>query len=274
MSPKRRQPVATYPYRDAAGRVVYQLHRYQPKDFRWVTSTGKSWGKSRRRPLLYRLPELLAADPRRPVYVVEGEKDVDRLWSLGLVATCNDNGGGRGKWRRPHSPPLRGRSVIVIPDNDATGEEHAQDVATQLYPLVASLRVVRLPGLLYKGDVSDWLDAGGTAKSLAQLSAAAAPWTPQPPVFRISRREDDPEHILGQLEKIIPADPSLSAVDKLLLVIVAAALGGVSQQTLATYLGVSERRVRQLVADLQQRGVLKVYRDRQNKRRNRYLVSL
>ncbi len=269
MSPSRRQPVATYSYRDAAGQVVYILHRYQPKGFRWVTAAGRDWGKRRRPALLYRLPELLAADQEQPVYVVEGEKDVDRLRSLGLVAACNDNGGGREKWRRPHSLPLRGRSVIVIPDNDPTGEEHAQDVASRLWPLVESVRIVKLPGVPYKGDVSDWLDAGGTAAGLAALSAAVAPWMPQPPQLQMSRDVDDLEYLAGQLEVIIPSQ--LLAVDKMLLVIVAASRGGTSQQTMATYLGVSERQVRQIVSDLKQCGVLRVFR---HGRTNRYLVSL
>ena len=48
----------------------------------------------------YRLPELLAADPR-PVYVPEGEKDVDRLRGLGVTATCNPQ--GAGKWRKEYN---------------------------------------------------------------------------------------------------------------------------------------------------------------------------
>src|SRR5438874_599443 len=66
--------------------------------------------------ILYRLPELLAADPEAPVFVVEGEKDVDNLHERGLVATCNAM--GAGKWRDEYSPALAGRDVLVLPDND------------------------------------------------------------------------------------------------------------------------------------------------------------
>ncbi len=55
----------------------------------------------------YRLPELAAADPRRSVFVVEGEKDADRLAALGAVATCNP--GGAGKWRPEFGAHLAGR---------------------------------------------------------------------------------------------------------------------------------------------------------------------
>lgn len=45
----------------------------------------------------YRLPELVAAPLSSAIYIVEGEKDADRLAALGLVATCN--AGGAGKWK-------------------------------------------------------------------------------------------------------------------------------------------------------------------------------
>ena len=44
----------------------------------------------------YQLPELLEDCKDRPVFVMEGEKDVDRAIRAGLLATCNV--GGAGKW--------------------------------------------------------------------------------------------------------------------------------------------------------------------------------
>jgi len=257
----RKEPVAIYPYHDADGRVVYQLCRYVPKDFAWVTPRGQPWKRITRRRLLYRLPELLGADRDLPVYVVEGEKDVDRLWSAGLVATCNDDGGGTGKWRRAHSLPLRGRSVIILPDNDPTGQEHAQDVAQRLWPLAASVRVLKLPGLARKGDVCDWLDAGGTLEELTRLATAATPWAPQPPALCLTQNLEQRYIWAFRLECIISA--KLSPIEKLLLIIIASldsTHNRPSQQDFAMYLGVSERRVRQLIARLKERKLLSVHR--------------
>jgi putative DNA primase/helicase len=106
--------------------------------------------------VLYRLPELLAADPAAPVYVVEGEKDADRLISEGLVATCNPQ--GAGKWRDEYSRHLRGRNVVVIPDNDDAGRRHANTVIQSLAGLAKAIKRVELPDLPPKGDVSDWLE--------------------------------------------------------------------------------------------------------------------
>jgi hypothetical protein len=120
----------------------------------------------------YRLLELLAADPSQLVFIVEGEKDADRLASLGFVAATN--AGGAGKWRDEFSGFLRGRNVVIIPDNDESGREHAAKVARSLQGVAASVRVLELPNLPPKGDVSDWLDAGGVVEELLVLAGSAS----------------------------------------------------------------------------------------------------
>src|SRR5262249_3630164 len=124
--------------------------------------------------VLYRLPELLAADTRVTVFVLEGEKDVDALRALGLVATTNPM--GAGTWERTFNEASRGRNVVILPDNDVPGREHAQKVAQNLAGVAALVKVLELPGLPPGGDVSDWLAAGGSAEELVRLAEAAGPW--------------------------------------------------------------------------------------------------
>jgi len=172
--------VATYDYRDKNGRSLYQVVRLEPKGFlqrRPAPGGGWEYNLNGVRRVLYRLPELLAADPGETVFVVEGEKDVDRLYSLGLVATTNP--GGAGKWRPEYSEFLRNRHVVIIPDNDAAGRDHAIRVAEALYGKAATLKILELPGLPSKGDVSDWLSAGHTAEELLKLSQEAEEWKPR-----------------------------------------------------------------------------------------------
>jgi hypothetical protein len=114
----------------------------------------------------FNLPEVLTA---KTVFIVEGEKDVLRLKDLGLVATCNPM--GSGKWRDEYGQFLKGKKVIIIPDNDKPGRDHAEDVRIKIKPFVDSVRLVELPGLPQKGDVSDWLDAGGTIDQLREIVA-------------------------------------------------------------------------------------------------------
>ena len=166
--------VATYDYFDEAGVLVFQVLRYEPKTFRQRRPEGSGWSWSVKgvRVLPYRLPALLA-DPGALVFVVEGEKDADRLAALGLVATCN--AGGAGKWKKEHSEFLRARRLVVLPDNDEAGEKHAQQVERSLRGIAAEVRTLVLPGLPDKGDVSDWLDAGGTVEELLALASTDQP---------------------------------------------------------------------------------------------------
>lgn len=149
--------VATYDYRDSAGGLIFQVVREQPKAFKQRQPDGQGgwlWQKPSVR-LVYRLPELLASTGR--VYVPEGEKDCDNLAALGLTATCAPE--GAGKWKEEHSAFLAGRDVVVLADNDQAGELHAVAVATSLTGVASSVKVLRLPGLPAKGDVSDWIEA-------------------------------------------------------------------------------------------------------------------
>jgi hypothetical protein len=169
--------VATYDYVDEQGTVLYQVVRYDPKNFRQRRpKVGGGWEFSVKgtRLVPYRLQELLVAGLDRGVLIVEGEKDADRAVSIGIVATTCAM--GAGKWRPEYNEHFRGRSVYLVPDNDKLGREHAQQVAMSLHGIAKGIKVVELPGVPEKGDLSDWLDQGGTKDKLAELVKAAAEW--------------------------------------------------------------------------------------------------
>ncbi|MGI8552810.1 MAG: hypothetical protein ACR2PL_18785, partial [Dehalococcoidia bacterium] len=171
--------VECYDYTSAAGELLYQVVRYEPKDFRQRRPDGKGgwlWDMKGVTRVLYRLPDLANADPLAPCFVVEGERDADRLASLGLIATTN--AGGAGKWVAAYSEALRGRHVVVLPDNDEPGRNHAEVVARSLNGVAATVRIVNLPDLPTKGDVSDWLDGGRTVDELQALVEAAPEYAP------------------------------------------------------------------------------------------------
>lgn len=181
--------IGTYDYRAEKGQLLYQVVRFDPKDFRQrrpKPGGGWQWSVKGMRVVPYRLPELLAADPAELVLVCEGEKDVDRLTRLGLVATCNV--GGAGKWRPEYNQHFSGRRVAVLPDNDDPGRKHAHEVAQNLHAVAARVKVVELPGLPSKGDVSDWLDAGGTVEDLLRLVDASPDWRPVEGSVQVERR--------------------------------------------------------------------------------------
>lgn len=107
----------------------------------------------------------------------EGEKDCLTMERLGVCATCNN--GGAGNFRPELAPHFNGKHVAVFPDNDDKGREHALKVAALLAPVAKSLKVVELPDLPLKGDVTDFVLAGGTLAAIRELYRKAQPWTPE-----------------------------------------------------------------------------------------------
>jgi putative DNA primase/helicase len=210
--PPPRRIVATYPYHDEDGKLLFEAVRYEPKDFRQRRPDGNgdwTWSVKGVLAVPYRLPELVeAVRAGRHVFVVEGEKDADTMLDLGLVATCN--AGGSGKWTAEHSECLRGARVVILPDHDEPGQKHAREVAESLRGIAAEVRVLELPGLAPKGDVSDWLDAGGTVEALKELARAAPLWTPDAAVLEKEADEwPEPREIPSGLASVEPFDPRL-----------------------------------------------------------------
>ena len=180
--------VATYDYTDAGGALLFQAVRYAPKDFKQRQPDGAGgwlWNLRGVFMVPYRVPELVAAPLGATVFVAEGEKDVDNLRAEGAIATCNPM--GAGKWQPQYGAWLLGKHVVVLADNDQAGQGHANDVARSLIAadVAASVKALTLPGLPDKGDVSDWLAAGGTLEQLVALADAAPAWIdpdlPAPP---------------------------------------------------------------------------------------------
>lgn len=161
--------VAEYPYVDEHGAVLFVQERRYPKDFRCKRPDGAGgWtyklGDTRR--VLYRLPEVLAGvQAGRPVYVVEGERDADRLTAAGQVATTSPL--GAGKWRREYGDALAGARVVVVADRDVPGWRHARAVAADLAGKAASVEVVQAAE---GNDLSDHLDADRALEELVPLT--------------------------------------------------------------------------------------------------------
>lgn len=180
------QVVTTYPYRDKAGKLLFEVCRMEPKDFRQRrpdTSAldGWTWDLKGVRKVPFRLPELIAAvKAGEPVFVVEGEKDALAMVQRGFVATCN--AGGAGKWRDEFGEYFDGaKAVVVIADKDAPGRAHAAVVANKLKPLVRSVKVIELPDVeaCPVKDAADFLGAGGTADGLRAMVADAPEYVPK-----------------------------------------------------------------------------------------------
>ena len=162
-----KQIVATYDYVDEDGELLFQAVRFDPKDFRQRRPSDHDWIWNLRgtRRVVYRLPEVIEAIVnKQTVHITEGEKDANSLWAIGLAATCNPM--GAGKWSDDYGELFRDADVVIIPDNDKAGEDHAKDIIRHLRHLAARMRVVCVDGAK---DVSEWLAKGHTRQELDHL---------------------------------------------------------------------------------------------------------
>ena len=160
--------VDTYSYFYEDGSLAMEVLRYADdlgkKTFRQRKPSdtgGWEWSTANIVKPLYRLPQvIIAKEEGRPIYVVEGEKDVHTLEALGKTATTNPGGAGaegQNKWLPHHTEALAGGKIIIICDNDEAGYLHARSVNKMLTAAGCSVKVFK-PGA--HNDVSDLIAAG------------------------------------------------------------------------------------------------------------------
>lgn len=149
--------VARYNYTDIDGNLLNQKTRFSDKSFSWSHKENGKWTRGHKgNPVLYNLPALKSSGT---VYVVEGEKDVETMKRNGFISVCGAHGAGSGKWLPQYTEALKGRNVIVIPDNDTQGKNFAVETCNALAGHAASVKMINLTdewiNLPEKGDISD-----------------------------------------------------------------------------------------------------------------------
>ncbi len=175
---ENREAIATYPYTDEAGTLLYEVLRFPGKQFRQRRPDGRGgWelrlGDTRR--VLYRLPAVIAAVAAgRVVHVVEGEEDVHALERAGAVATTNS--GGALKWRDEYSRVLAGARVTVVADRDEPGRRHAEMVQVSLERIGATVTVVEP---VEGKDARDHLTAGRGLDEFVPVGGGSFPGGPE-----------------------------------------------------------------------------------------------
>ena len=230
----RQVVTATFEYQDESGAVVYVIERveYQAASngSSILTKSGKPKKSFRqRRPdpdhpgewiwnvggvakIPYRLPELIeAVAAGHPIYIPEGEGKVNALREIGIAATCNP--GGAGKWLPEFNQYLRGADVVLLPDNDEPGWKHINDIGASLAGIAGRVRVLALPNLAAKGDIRNWLDAGGTREQLDALVEQAPDWQPPPEAPPDTNRDADKDETVVGEQDLIDELARLNTVD-------------------------------------------------------------
>jgi hypothetical protein len=190
---RRRRIKETYPYTDQDGILLYENVRFDPKDFRMRRPDGKGdwiWNLQDTPRVLYNLPSVVESET---VYSEEGEKDANLVISMDLTGTTLPMGAGKvrtldEKWGI--LKPLYGKKVRIIPDKDKPGLDHAQEEAARLVGKAASIKILELPGLGPKEDVSDLVEREGLEKVkslILQLELSTPEYVPpiEPPATQI-----------------------------------------------------------------------------------------
>lgn len=201
-SSKPKKITAIYDYKDETGRLLFQAVRHEPKTFSQRQPNGKGgfiYNLHGVRLVPYNLQAVLKADT---VHIVEGEKDADALNAMGLVGTTSPM--GAGKWKAAYNEHFKGKDVVILPDNDEPGEKHAQAVALSLNGTAKTIKIISLPDLPHKGDVSDWIKAGGTKEQLFELIEGGQEW--KQPEAQEPEAPEERESGLVRLDMVTPEE--------------------------------------------------------------------
>jgi RecA-family ATPase len=184
-TPETGKVIVRYDYTDVGGALLYQVERWEPKNFTQRRPDGRGgWVYKNVFESISRVPyrwqELAAAMsayPDEPIFVCEGEKDTDNVRALGLTATCVAG----GVWTPEIATVLKGRDVIYLEHNDSAGRDKSNKAGLALAGTVGSIRIVRFTDLPEKGDVSDWISLNPerhTAEALVDRCRMAPLWEP------------------------------------------------------------------------------------------------
>ena len=143
-------------FKDKEGKRAAQM-RWEDGQWQWKL-TYKDGTKVQKQ--LYNLPRIMGSAPNVIIYV-EGEKDADTLikWNITNVTTFGNC----------HKPSLtaeqiglfKNKKIIFIPDNDRVGYKCVRDLGRQLFNIAKGIKVVFLPEVKHKEDITDWIESNG-----------------------------------------------------------------------------------------------------------------
>ncbi|WP_265041148.1 MULTISPECIES: AAA family ATPase [unclassified Wolbachia] len=149
-------PTAYWDYYDEKGQALVRVYRYDDNGKRYLPFDIKrsDFGTPEIRPL-YNIPGILKSDK---VILVEGEKCAEALIKQGITATTAMSG-ANALIEKTDWTPLKGKNIIIWPDNDEPGKKYAENATTKLISLgIASLSMIKIPENKPKGwDAADYL---------------------------------------------------------------------------------------------------------------------
>lgn len=179
------QQKTSYAYKDEQGVTVFTKIRIEPgydgRSKSFYCEREENGQKIRNmdgcKKILYRLPEVIDGISRKePIFLVEGEKDADKLFELGLMATTAPV---TLVWHPEYTDSLKDADMVILGDHDKAGLQRINLITKNLAGKTKSLRVIHpLPGLEYSEshgkDVTDWLAMGNTIDRITVAATQGA----------------------------------------------------------------------------------------------------
>lgn len=102
----------------------------------------------------------------KPIFIVEGEKDVDTLTKQGYTAFTY---GGCSDWQVDFAELVRGADVFILRDNDQAGLKVAQTILNDVKNLAKSAKIINPVPDIPKADITDFFESGHTKEQFKEL---------------------------------------------------------------------------------------------------------
>ena len=134
------------------GRFTYGLGGRHRKDLKSVYGDLKALNK--------------AIAEGEPIFIPEGEKDVDTLTKRGYTALTY---GGSGDWQSEFATLFKGVEVYILADNDEPGRKVANTILSDLKGIAKSAKVIVPVPDIPKADISDYFAAGHSNEDFEKL---------------------------------------------------------------------------------------------------------
>lgn len=164
---------AIYDYTDEDGNYLFSKFRTHDKKFFCAIIKGQRYetkGVPKDKPLynLRRVVTSLKSNALKPIYIVEGEKDVETLKRLGMVATTSPT---VNAWKPEYTKYFKDAWVVILYDNDEAGEKYKDAILRDLTGTAYALKAVKT-STKEKGDVTDYIEEGHSREELLKLIEA------------------------------------------------------------------------------------------------------
>lgn len=166
---------AVYNYVSCNGQYAFTKVRLQGKHIIYgrLENERFTYGLSRNKPRKsYRavygnLSDIKKAiNDNKPVFIVEGEKDVNTLTKHGYTSFTY---GGVNDWQSDFAELVNGAMVIILADNDKPGIDIANRIYEDVVPVAKSAKIIVPMPDIPKADITDYFESGKTNADFEKL---------------------------------------------------------------------------------------------------------